>query len=84
MKLNKMVFITMIIITLLFTFSLSIMAKPLFFEPAGYEDSYEIVYAYIETIESFRMTQTLSVAYVQSGFGHPLDVLEFNDFKMGN
>ncbi len=76
MKLNKMVFITMIIITLLFAFSLSIMAKPLFFEPEGYEDSYEIVYAYIETIESFRYAETISVAYTPIGFGHPLDVVE--------
>ena len=84
MKLNKMVIIMIIIIIMLFTLSLTTLAKPLFFEPAGFEDSYEIVYAYIETIELFRQTQTLSVAYLQSGFGHPIDALEFSDLIIGN
>ena len=78
MKLYKVVFIMLIIITLLFTLSLTTLAKPLFFEPEGFEDSYEIVYAYIETIESFRQAQTLSVVYSQTGYGHPMDVLEFS------
>lgn len=78
MKLNKMVIIMTIIIIMLFTLSLTTLAKPLFFEPAGFEDSYEIVYAYIENIELLRQAQSLNVVYTQTGYGHPLDVLEFS------
>ena len=77
MKNKKMVFLVLFVIfTLIFTFTLTSMAKPLLFAPAEFVDDYDEIYAYIENIEYIRYAAIMAVTITQSGYGRPLDTSE--------
>ncbi len=72
--------VLILVFILILTFTINILAKPLFLEPVEFTEDYDEIYAYIETIESFRYVETTAVAYKISGFGHALDTSEFTAF----
>ena len=73
---RKVFFVLFIVFILIFTFSLSSMAKPLFFAPAEFADDYDEIYAYIENIEYIRYAAIMAVTITQSGYGRSLDTSE--------